>query len=797
MSSGIKKLLFCLLLCSVLLVSFSSAWSETTFNNSLTTENLTYMGNDNYTRWLEIPEDTFVTSAYLNMSGYEFINYSNLYTPGSYSSSRLENTITRIIQGNMTIDNLTIDKMSMFMGRYSSPLISGNIFYRIRNSSNDNILAECDLGDANSTITSTIFAKYECDFTDTLIDNIVYLTIERNDTSSGSIEVVGDNYIDILGCSYTYNNATSSWSLFSCVNQWVMNLTFIETPLYPYNSILYINNTNSWNVGGKLNSSFSPNKTNNLYSGINNYISSATAISGNYFVPFIFNSDRASILEYLILQFNNDGFIENSQTYNSETTEGNIETFKINVSFDSDEYTLTPLLYYNGTSYVGTSFSSSNTREISSTIQLPSLTSDTNLTFYWNLALTNSTGTYYYNSSSHNQTVYNVDFDDCSVYTNTIFNFTIFDEELQTMLTTPTTKFNFNLYDSNHDNLIINYSDTSTSNPVTICLNINLTASSDYSMDALINYEKTGYAIEYYNIQKYVLNNNSALQNIKLYDLNSSDSTDFQLTFTGADYTPVENALVYVERQYVDENVFKVVELPKTDSNGQTLLHLVRSDVIYNFRIIKDGVILGAFTNIIAFCEDFSIGDCKITLNAFDSVETIFNYNTDMGIIYTGPVYNGTLNTISFSYSSSDGSDKTVDMNITRNDIFGNRSICDTTLTAASGTLICNIDPNIEESVLKSSVFVDGDLTISSKVDLDSTSYGDGGYLVMFVMIMSFVLIFSESKNMILISILVSFAGAIGLNLVSSDLVGLGASGVWLLVVIIVALYKLNKERVE
>ena len=76
----------------------------------------------------------------------------------------------------------------------------------------------------------------------------------------------------------------------------------------------------------------------------------------------------------------------------------------------------------------------------------------------------------------------------------------------------------------------------------------------------------------------------TAAQNITLFDLNLSDSTEFQLTFTGDDYLPLEDALIFIDRQYIAENTFKTVELPLTDSNGQTILHLVRNEVIYNIR---------------------------------------------------------------------------------------------------------------------------------------------------------------------------------------------------------------------
>ncbi len=486
---------------------------------------------------------------------------------------------------------------------------------------------------------------------------------------------------------------------------------------------------------------------------------------------------------------------EINQSYNNETTEGSLETFLATLRLGSGYSISDAVLFsYNGTTTTGQSFASgSNTVLRKTDYLIPSVDADTNITFYWNITLSDSTNL---QLSYKNQTIYNLDLDNCSSNTVELFNFTVVDEETQDVLPNATIEIAINVYDENREELILNYSNLfEKENPLRICMNRNLSSDSMYSVDTVVRYEDTGNANEYYNIVNQELTNGTESQNIILYDLNLTDSTEFQLSFTGSDFLPVENALVYVDRQYISENTFKTVELPKTDYNGQSVLHLVRNDVIYNIRIIKDGVVLGNFENLVAFCDDFTIGDCNIELNAFDSVESIFNIDEALGIIYTTPVYNETANTISFNFLTEDGTAKTVLLSVTRNDIFGNRSICNSTLISSGGTLTCNIDPNIDESVLVVSIYVDGMLAVKGSVDLDTTNFGVAGYLVMFVMAISFILMFSGSKTGVLISIGLTFAGALGMGIVSGELIGIGASGIWLLVIIFIGIYKLNKER--
>lgn len=490
--------------------------------------------------------------------------------------------------------------------------------------------------------------------------------------------------------------------------------------------------------------------------------------------------------EYKIFEIN--------QTFNNETTEGSKETFlatiKINPSFSIDGINF----YYNNSESTGQSFIlGDNIILRKENFLIPGVQTQTNNSFIWEIVLSDSSKI---NLTIQNQSVLNLGIDNCTSLTNEILNFTVVDEEKQTILPNATIEIAVNIYSEDRITLILNFSSiTENINPIKICLNTNIIGTTIYSLDSTIKYENVNYAREYYNIINSSLTNESETQSIILYDLNISDSTEFQLTFTGSDFLPVENALVNINRQYISENLFKTVELPKTDFNGQTILHLVRNDVIYNIRIIKNGVVLGNFENLIAFCDDFTIGDCNIELNAFDSVESVFDYNEDLGIIFSQPKYNETTRRISFNFATSDGTAKEVSLQVTRNDIFGNRSICNSTLISSGGTLFCDVDPNIEDSNLNIEIFTENILTARGNVQLDTTNYGAGGYFIMFIMAMSFALLFSGSKTGVLISMIITFVASIGLGLSSGNLIGLGASGLWLLIIIIAGIYKLNAGR--
>jgi hypothetical protein len=268
------------------------------------------------------------------------------------------------------------------------------------------------------------------------------------------------------------------------------------------------------------------------------------------------------------------------------------------------------------------------------------------------------------------------------------------------------------------------------------------------------------------------------------------------LTFFGTDYLPTDNALIYVQRQYIPENTYKVVELPKTDSKGQTILHLIRNNQIYNLMVIKNNVVLGIYNNILAFCEDYTIGNCKINLNAIYESNKVYNFATEMAVAYSVPVYDSIEETISFSFQVIDGTDKKVYMNVTRFDIFGNRSACDDTMTSSSGTLSCNVS-GISDSQLKVQIYVNDEFLFQDFINLAKTNLGIMGYLFLFIFALCFILVFSNSKTGVLIAIGLSFAGAIGFGILNSSMFGLSASGIWLILIIGLGIYKINKERAQ
>ncbi len=487
---------------------------------------------------------------------------------------------------------------------------------------------------------------------------------------------------------------------------------------------------------------------------------------------------------------------EINSTFNEVTTEGTLEDFEVVASLSTGITVTAATLIYNGTPTIGatTSLGGDLVSIKKEGFEIPTVDTETNVSFFWSILLSNSNTI---NFSVDNQTILNIDLVLCSA--DPLFNLTQLDEEFQTNITNGTIEFDISIFNSDKTVIISQISNITTAvNPTQICLTTNLTNSSSYLIDAVIRYEAPDHANEYFNIVGLPLTNDTTTQNINLFDLNITDSTDFQLTFTGSDFLPVDSALVFINRQYISEGVFKTVEVPKTDANGQTILHLVRNDVVYNLIVTKNNEVLGTFNNVRAFCQDFTIDQCELTLNAISNDSGIFNYDQEIGIIFdSAPKFDSGTNIMSFSFVSSDASPRDVLMEVERRDVFGNISVCDNTVISTSGTLSCNVGSGLEDTSLVVTISVNEEPQLQSVVTIDTTSYGNIVYVFWFVLTLLTVLMFSDSKTGVMFALGISYVGAITMGAVLGNVAGLGSAGIWILIITVTAIWKLNKRKPE
>lgn len=151
-------------------------------------------------------------------------------------------------------------------------------------------------------------------------------------------------------------------------------------------------------------------------------------------------------------------FAENSQTFNTTTFETAQESFSLNITFNSTEFTsITAVLNYNGTGFLGSRTGTGDSAIFTSVVQIPTLTNNENKSFNWELNLTNSSGIVSANSTISNQFVSNIVLGLCNgTITTPYINFTFKNETVnqEDINATITSTWDYSLGDGSVNNTL-------------------------------------------------------------------------------------------------------------------------------------------------------------------------------------------------------------------------------------------------------------------------------------------------------------------------------------------------------
>ncbi len=492
------------------------------------------------------------------------------------------------------------------------------------------------------------------------------------------------------------------------------------------------------------------------------------------------------------------GWVERSQTFSTTTTEGNVAEFIINVSLSPGTQISIGFLNYNNTRNIGTiSNTGGNNFSITRNLNIPSIETNTNFTFFWEIELNDG---YNENSTFNNQSVNALGIDDCSIFTTILLNYTLRDEETQERL--DSTRFNttieldVDIYPQGSRVPIIEFSANYSENNATVCLDGDLVGVT-YELDVLARYGGDSYAKEFHNIQNSTITNSSLPININLFDLKDIDSTRFLITFKNSNFLAVDNALIDIQRKYVSEGVFKSVEIPKTDQDGQAIGHFDLEGVLYTFIVTKNGVVLATFDNVAVICQDVIIGDCSINLNALGTSESFRDWETLGGITYIMN-FNSTQRRITTIFTTTDGSTKTIFMNTTRQDRFGNTTICTDSLMSSSGTLTCDIDSSFGNITMITRLFSDNVLITQRtfRIIVDPQEiFGESAAILVLILVITIPLMLVSSTIGVVVGVIIGLVMATMLTLFSAgEWFGIGSSIMWLVIAGAIIIYKISNR---
>lgn len=720
-----KKII--LIMIALALISSVNAWSNNSFNNTLTNENMTFVGNQNITRYLEIPENVILTNAYLNLSGY----YDPHVSSSTYDGGNADQKTNISTYGTSNNQDYGYDDdadtfaylLSSGGGQYAlwylnwtwdedQPLKGTWAVKWKGGQSGTTYYYECYSKTQHTWITESAFVCSGAPGPCTGLTNY-----------STAVTIDNPNCFDQSPLELRLRVLASTGGVFSWIYEMDDSLTWYNSTYnYTDNISVSIDDQQGYYYPGEFNQQ--NNMTDNLASLINSYLGSCSYLSGYCFVPNIFHSDDSGIIEYLDMSFDNIGFLENSQTYNSTTYESKTESYLINLTYDSNYYTgITGTLYYNGSSYSGTKTGSGNNIIFSRSLTIPQGIGTND--FYWTITLTNSSGSFKFNSSTNQQTVNSINLSECTSGSK-FLTLNIKDEEDLSFLTGNTTiKLTFLYYsDSISENFTLNSSISS--NNVSFCFQ---PVDQDVKIFGEIEYESDLYVSKFYYILHETFSNDTTT--IDLYDLLASSSTSYIIYLYDSSSVPLDNGYIKLKKKYLDLNEFKTVEMTNTDEFGIGILHFIEEDEIYKAEIYDEsGTLLYITDEFKATCLDTV---CSLSfelpyeyeVNPFQGIGTDDNFNYYLNI---------TNSSVYLDYQSLNGSDYDIQFNVYAMTIINDTiTICTESETnVISGSITCDISGSSYETYLVY-VWVNGELEITeylNRPDDDAPDHGNNGLII-------------------------------------------------------------------
>lgn len=350
------KKVFLLIFGCVLMLSLANAVTISTFNNSLSSENLTFSGNQNTTRYLNLSStlSNVTLNAKLNLTGllvYDCyqesantsnqsgndgtcgLNYSGVYNTSEnnylyINYSKPTNNITgalwRVKHGaadeyNVSIPNscFSYNQQFLMLRLYSDLAGTGAA------SLNNGSFGQCYDGTWN-TITTVYNGS-------------------TNTQAIGGSNVVTNLYDGNWDNYATHYSVLHVWRTTSPVSTESIYEEGIFWGKYPINPFISINGTTIWNFTGVFNQS--NNQSANFSAVLNAYLGNCTYSNGICNVPFLFASNTSGILQYSAINITwND---TTSPLINITEPTGQKSATQINYTLNaSDNWLLDKCLYW-------------------------------------------------------------------------------------------------------------------------------------------------------------------------------------------------------------------------------------------------------------------------------------------------------------------------------------------------------------------------------------------------------------------------------------------------------------------
>lgn len=662
----------------------------------------------------------------------------------------------------------------------------------------------------NSPANNTVFLNPVVEFNCSAIHTVDIVNMSLMTNQSGTFEIV--NTTDTSGLTnetiWNHNLETDGeyiWSCQSCdtdgdcgfgdENRTVTidttsPIITLTSPSGIIDSIVIGNNLS-------LNWTVSDPSLDTCFFDYNNINTTVTCTDNNH--SFITVLDKQSITFYANDTVGNSAnettswsysLIENNITFNNQTNEGSLEVISINIILNDTFSINQARLVYNNTNFTSSIVFAGGQYLISSTITAPLVDENTNISFFFVIDFDSQE----YISTVNTQEVLDLQFSSCGFASNdTLLNVSLVDETTRNTIFGDV-QISANIISKTSGEVVETISDEFlNASSGAICFSppesYNL-----YLLDAQIRYSSPDFVSEFYIIQKADLGDFPL--NLTLFDLDSNSSTRFLITYQDNNLINVEGAVIQLLRKYIANDTFETVEAPETSNLGTTVLHIDLDTNIYRAIVVKQGVTLDFFDNLVFNCQSELSGQCEHSLlGSIDPRNSIsVEILNDFAYIVTN-----VNNTVTTMFTVPSGTPSSINIAVTQVDGFGNTDICNQTIFSSAGSIDCVFSNTIGNSMLFLEITKDSELQAQQSYVIQEGSGIDwegNNFFIVLLILLSFAGMAISSPEWMIINGIVTFVLAGGLWLLQGLDFVMGLSGIiWLIVSGGILIYKIAQQE--
>lgn len=628
------------------------------------------------------------------------------------------------------------------------------------------------------------------------------LTVSQNDTYAGGNSFYGGGIQPVSTRFMVWGNNDTLFVDTGTAGNLSSSFPTVNFTMYGFNRLNFINATVFvWNSSGAV-----VNTSTSTISG-NNTNTSTVIVSGfppiSYYIFNVRGCAGNALGNNCTLGSNRTFFYGidiTNETYNPTTVETATERFLLNFTIATSSIILSNAsFYYNGTSYPASTISQSGMNyTIVRNHVIPSVTASGQFPFFWSLLFDNGAQV---NTSSNLQTVTNIGIDNCTSNSVVVINYTMYDEDTRTLLNATsqntTVDYTVKISADPTGQVYASFSNRSRINPTTICVQTGILGTIPLRIDSDAQYSSLNRVTEYNVFENVTLNATTVPIHIGLYDLLITSSTEFSVRFRNRQFIPQAGIIIELARQYLDLGSSLVVESSRTDSAGRTVEHFVINNQVYTIFVKRNNQVIAAFTDIQAFCSDIVTGNCQINLDQSgastqpDDFSTIYN-------VSVAQTYNDTTRVFTYIFSANDGISRNFLLNVTQFNNTAQNSVCSSSIFATTGTLSCTIPTALERVTVIASLYANGQTLVQTPVNVDSIlddNLPPERYIYAALLVLTLPLMAAASTPVMFLLLIIGLI-LVGLTLLNLGplIGGLGSIG-WIVITVIIILYKFNKKE--